>query len=188
VYGITGPDAEAAARTRVHMAMDATGLRQMIVAPRGEPAPEGEAADRDSWRLDDVAAGIPEVVTATSGAFVGQMLNLDVLDGISFNKGCYTGQEVIARAHFRGQVKRRMQRFATLSWQPLAAGERVRLADGRSAQVVTAAPSPGGGWEFLAVTTLPGKAEGVEAETAPAEADAAAPDAVPLPLPYLLPG
>lgn len=153
VYGVTGPDAEAAASTRLHMPIDAEGLRQLIVAPRGEPLPEGEAVDRDTWRLDDIADGIPEIGKSTSGLWIAQMLNLDLLGAISFQKGCYTGQEVIARAHYRGQVKRRMQRFLTEADLPLLPGERVTLEDGRPAQIVMAAPSPAGGQEFLAVTT-----------------------------------
>lgn len=154
VYGATGPDAAAAASTRLSVAMDSTGTRQLIVAPRLEPPPDGDLVTRELWRLDDIAAGLPEIVAATSGAFVAQMLNLDLLGAISFDKGCYTGQEVIARAHYRGQVKRRMQRFLTESDAVLAPGARVRLADGRAAQIVMAAPSDGGGQEFLAVTTL----------------------------------
>ena len=111
VYGVTGPDAGAAAVTRMYMTMDAGGWRQLIVAPRGEALPEAEPATRESWRLADIEAGMPELFAATSGILVAQMLNLDLLDAISLTKGCYTGQEVIARAHYRGQVKRRMQRF-----------------------------------------------------------------------------
>ncbi len=61
----------------------------------------------------DIAAGMPQVYGATSGLFVAQMLNLDCVEAISFTKGCYTGQEIIARAHYRGRIKRRMQRFLT---------------------------------------------------------------------------
>jgi folate-binding protein YgfZ len=154
-YGVSGPDAAAAASTRLAVPMDATGLRQLVVAPRGEPLPEGDREERDVWRLEDIANGLPEIGAATSGLFVAQMLNLDLLDAISFKKGCYTGQEVIARAHYRGQVKRRMQRFYTETDVPLVPGERLRLADGRNAQLVMAAPLFGGGQEFLAVTVLP---------------------------------
>ncbi len=185
VYGITGPDAEMAASTRLHMPMDATGWRQLIVAPRVEPFPEGHPADAATWRLADIEAGLPEVFTATSGSFVAQMLNLDLVDAISLTKGCYTGQEVVARAHYRGQVKRRAQRFYTASTAALAPGERVRLADGRGAQILLAAPDEAGGQQFLAVTQL--------ALQAPAD-DAAEPgsttqplDCTPLPLPYSLP-
>lgn len=155
VYGITGPDAEAAASTRLHMPMDQGQWRQMIVAPLGEPPPEGEPASRASWQVEDIAGGIPQVVGATSGLFVAQMLNLDLLDAVSFNKGCYTGQEVIARAHFRGQVKRRMQRFVTGLVVPPAPGKRVILKDGRSAQIVASALDEEGRCELLAVTAMP---------------------------------
>jgi folate-binding protein YgfZ len=129
IYGLHGPDAEAAASTRVHMPADGDGLRHIIVAPRGEYMPEAEYTDRDEWRLDDIAAGIPEIGSPVSGLWVAQMLNLDLIGAVSFNKGCYTGQEVIARAHFRGQVKRRMQRFSTEGNALLAPGTRVTLAD-----------------------------------------------------------
>lgn len=155
LYGATGPDAAAAASTRLSVQVEPDGLRQLILAPRGEPLPDGEPASRAQWRLDDIAAGLPEIGSTTSGLFVAQMLNLDLLDAISFDKGCYTGQEVIARAHYRGQVKRRMQRFFTDSAVPLGPGARIRLADGRAAQLVMAAPAEKSGQEFLAVTTLP---------------------------------
>lgn len=180
IYGATGPDAGAVAATRLSMPADGTGLRQLILAPRGEPLPDAETAPRTRWRLDDIAAGWPEITTATSGLFVAQMLNLDLLQGIAFDKGCYTGQEIIARAHYRGEVKRRMQRFHTDCDAVLAPALRLKLADGRGAQVVTAAPSESGGQEFLAVTTLPGSgtpADAGEGETPPLPATQ-------LPLPY----
>ncbi len=184
VYGITGPDAYAAASTRLHMPMG-DGARHMIVAPRAEPLPESDPAGRDVWRLDDIVAGIPEITSATTELFVAQMLNLDLLDAISFDKGCYTGQEIIARAHFRGQVKRRMQRFSTGPDRPPGAAARVTLDDGRGAQIVMAAPTPFGMWEFLAIAT-----EAAAATSAPQDAvvaDAAIPHiapTIPLPLPY----
>lgn len=187
VYGITGPDAEAAASTRLHMPMDESQWRQMIVAPRGEPAPEGDPASRASWCMEDIAGGIPQIVGATSGMFVAQMLNLDLLDAISFDKGCYTGQEVIARAHFRGQVKRRMQRFVTGLVEPPAPGTRVILKDGRSAQIVASALDDQGRCELLAVAALPQL-------SAPGEIDAELASGVEvlsttqLALPYVWPG
>lgn len=124
-----------------------------------------------AWQLADIAAGLPEITESTRGEFVAQMLNLDALGGISFTKGCYTGQEVIARAHYRGRVKRRAQRFrvtairtagdpqpdlALQSGTALRPGQKVKLIDGdssRSAQIVNVAQGPQG-IECLAVTSF----------------------------------
>jgi len=64
------------------------------------------AADRieNDWRLADIRAGLPQIYASTSEVFVAQMLNLDLLDGISFSKGCYTGQEIIARTQHLGRI------------------------------------------------------------------------------------
>jgi folate-binding protein YgfZ len=134
--------------------MDISGMRQMMVAPRPEALPEGDVQSRASWRLDDIGAGLPEISAVTSGMFTAQMLNLDLIGAVSFSKGCYTGQEIIARAHYLGQVKRRMQRFHTEDMRELRPGSRIDLADGRRAQVVMASQAEGGGQELLAVTSL----------------------------------
>ena len=68
--------------------------------------------DRNDWALADIRCGIPQVVPATTEEFVPQMLNLDRLDGISFTKGCYTGQEIVARTHYLGTLKRAMFRLS----------------------------------------------------------------------------
>lgn len=116
-------------------------------------------APPDSWRLLDIRAGLGQVEAETSGSFLPQMLNLDLLGAVSFRKGCYTGQEIIARLHYRGQSRRRMQAVTG----PLAAdqppprpGQRLLDAQGRSqgelVQAVVAAP---GRFEGLAVVALP---------------------------------
>ena len=64
--------------------------------------------DSTHWRLQEIEAGIPSIDAATSEAFVLQMCNLDALGGVSFKKGCYPGQEVVARMHYLGKLKRRM--------------------------------------------------------------------------------
>src|ERR1041384_4430140 len=79
------------------------------------------------------------------------MLNLDVVGGISFTKGCYTGQEVIARAHYRGRVKRRLQRWLNTSGTVLAPGDSARSMDGRALSVVRVADTGDGQQEILAV-------------------------------------
>lgn len=64
--------------------------------------------DSAQWRYLDIISGIPWLTEATSEEFIPQMLNLDKLGGISFNKGCYTGQEIVARTHYLGKAKREM--------------------------------------------------------------------------------
>jgi len=138
-------------------------------------------------RARNVAAGLPQVYSATSGAFVSQMLNLDCVGGISFTKGCYTGQEIIARAHYRGRIKRRMQRFETASATVLSPGQSVTLSDGRTAQIVDAVSHANGHTEFLAVAALQSPA-GAANESDPGESTAAPRlDCLSLPLPYALP-
>jgi folate-binding protein YgfZ len=135
--------------------------------------------------LADVRAGVPQVYAATSESFVAQMLNLDLLGAIAFDKGCYTGQEVIARAHYRGKVKRRMQRWRIDGGQPLQPGDAARGPDGRALTVVRVAALAGGGQELLAV----GNYSVTPDDTASIEAGAGAGVVVggPLPLPYSLP-
>ena len=158
-------------------------LRLLLLRAEDAPPPEGHAPlALNDWQLAAIAAGEPQVYAATSEEFVSQMLNLDLVEGISFEKGCYTGQEVIARAHFRGRVKRRMQRFITQGAATLAPGESARLADGRPLTVVEAAPHADGRCEFLAVTALSAEAEG-----APEVSGARVLAATQLALPYDLP-
>jgi tRNA-modifying protein YgfZ len=146
------------------------------------PAAASAAAsgDRERWRRLDVAAGQPQVYARTSEEFIAQMLNLDALEAIAFDKGCYTGQEVIARAHYRGRVKRRMQRFLTHTVPELAPGDAGRLADGRAFKVVDAVRQVEGGCEFLAVAATAVRDE-AQTEVEPLI------EATSLPLPYSLP-
>ena len=148
----------------------------------------GEAMPRacDAWRLGDIEAGLPQVYATTSEAFVAQMLNLDVLGGIAFDKGCYTGQEVIARAHYRGRVKRRMQRFETRAPAKLVPGSKGRLQDGRTFTVVDCAALADGRAQFLAVAAFAEVAD--DADATPGEDAGATLDCASLPLPYALPG
>jgi len=152
VRGLTGSAAREAA---VHIALPG-GLRVLEVsaAAGSGDAADSAPAEREAWTLQDIGSGLPQVYGATTESFVAQMLNLDLIDGVSFDKGCYTGQEVIARAHYRGRVKRRLQRFRTLAPTRLAPGDDGRLADGRAFTVVEAARHADGCCEFLAVAPL----------------------------------
>lgn len=77
-------------------------------APDSVAAPPHDPAVDAQWNVADIAAGLPWIVVATQDLFIPQTLNLDLIDGISFTKGCYPGQEVVARSHYRGTIKRRM--------------------------------------------------------------------------------
>lgn len=111
------------------------------------------AAYRESdWRLAGIRAGLPQVYPETYETFVAQMLNLDLLGGIGFEKGCYTGQEIIARTHFRGAIKRRMFRFQC-ACPPPAPGTRVLAGEQHAGDVVDAAATDAG-CELLAVINL----------------------------------
>ncbi len=108
--------------------------------------------DSSQWRLLDIEAGIPTVHEATAGHFVAQMLNLDRLGAIDFRKGCYPGQEVIARTHYLGRIKRRMHllHLSTVVAVP-ASGTAVEQDGKRVGEVVEGAPMPEGGSLVLAV-------------------------------------
>ncbi|MEH6604790.1 MAG: folate-binding protein [Pseudomonadales bacterium] len=71
------------------------------------------AADTSAWLLEDIRAGLANVVAATSGLFIPQMINLEQWEGVSFTKGCYTGQEIVARMKFLGKMKRHLYHFST---------------------------------------------------------------------------
>lgn len=109
------------------------------------------------WDLLDIEAGLPTVHARTEERFVAQMVNLDRLEAIDFNKGCYPGQEVIARTHYLGRIKRRMfpLHVPTAGHLPMP-GENVLNADGGDpvGELVRAAPHPDGGVLALAVLRL----------------------------------
>ena len=103
------------------------------------------AGSTDDWKRLEIEAGVPTVYPETQDRFVAQMCNLDALGGVSFDKGCYTGQEIIARVHYRGAVKRHMT-SQRLEGAPPAPGARVE-----SGEVVDAVAHPDGGSIALVV-------------------------------------
>ena len=88
------------------------------VPPSGLPA-----LDADAWRWLEVRSGVVRVVAATAEQFVPQMVNLELVGGVDFKKGCYPGQEVVARSQYRGTLKRRAYVFASV--EPLAPGDEI---------------------------------------------------------------
>jgi folate-binding protein YgfZ len=105
------------------------------------------------WLAADIAAGLPHVFAATSEQFTPQMLNCDLLDGVSFTKGCYTGQEIVARTHHLGRVKRRTLRFHVADGAAPAPLSSLSLAGVKAADVLMTAETADG-IEMLAVTNL----------------------------------
>lgn len=111
-----------------------------------------DLADARIWRWLDIRAGLPLVTAATQDQFVPQMANLELIGGVSFEKGCYTGQEVVARAQHLGKVKRRMfLANVPVSAQPGDPLYSEDLGDQASGMVVNAEASPDGGHDLLAV-------------------------------------
>ena len=123
-----------------------------------EPFSQLPSFQPDAWKREEIAAGFPWVTAATSEEFLPQMLNLDCLDGIGFKKGCYTGQEIVTRTHFLGQLKRRMFRLCCRSDSPVEAGAVVYAElEGESktaGQIVNVCRNKEGDIECLAVLSL----------------------------------
>ena len=140
----------------------ATPRFEIIAAPeimagvRAQLENECVAADFTVWEWLEIRAGIPQVGPATQEDFIPQMLNLDLLDGISFKKGCYTGQEIVARTHYLGKVKRRTV-LAHLGTEtiPLPGSALYGLDSTEPVgKVVNAAAAPAGGCDLLAEVRL----------------------------------
>jgi folate-binding protein YgfZ len=164
-----GPSAGAT----IASAMAAAGIRELgsiALAPRhGLILVAAEAADAamrglvaagyqpvapPAWKWLDVAQGIAWIVEATQEAFTPHMLNLDLTGAVNFQKGCYPGQEIVARTEYRGEVKRRMVRAQVQTTEAPHAGQSVFAPDvgaQTAGTVVDAAPGPSGGWEVLVV-------------------------------------
>ena len=129
----------------------ADGIRRALrLAPAGEAAPAGPALAEDLWRWGEVRSGIASISAKIVDAFVPQMLNYESVGGVNFKKGCYPGQEVVARSQFRGTLKRRAYLVHCAS--PMAAGDEVfGSADGTQScgTVAQAAASPHGGFDAI---------------------------------------
>ncbi|MGE0333389.1 MAG: folate-binding protein YgfZ [Ramlibacter sp.] len=120
------------------------------VAPAGHPAPPDPVLNLDSWLWGEVLSGIVTITAPIVDAFVPQMLNYESVGGVNFRKGCYPGQEVVARSQFRGTLKRRA--FVVHAGAPLAAGQDVfheSDATQPCGRVAQAAQSPQGGFNAI---------------------------------------
>jgi tRNA-modifying protein YgfZ len=150
----------------------------------GQGAPTLRQGTIEDWDRSLIADGIPTVVAATQEAFVPQMANFELIGGVSFKKGCYPGQEIVARTHYRGGLKRRMVRAHGDGAAP-SPGESVfstSFGEQAAGTIVNAALTPEGGFEALVVAQLDSIAK--------ADLHLGSLDGPPLyiaPLPYALP-
>ena len=106
-----------------------------------------------AWSLLDIRAGLPTIHSATQDMFIPQMINLDLIGAVSFTKGCYPGQEIVARTHHLGTAKRRMYYAWVRAAAPPMPGAALYSAQSGEAigQVIEAAPGPAEDVELLAV-------------------------------------
>jgi hypothetical protein len=116
-------------------------------------APIGLAA----WQLTEIQAGLPTVYASTAEQFIPQMLNLQLIDGVNFRKGCYPGQEIVARTQYLGALKRRMYAGRIATDIPPSPGDALYTPDDSvqaAGQLVDAVPHPDGGYAALAVLQI----------------------------------
>ena len=131
-------------------ALSLPGHRTLAILPRDQA--NGIGTDSGAWAAADIAAGIPVITPATQEEFVPQMVNLDLIGGLSYSKGCYPGQEIVARMHYLGRLKQRMYRVLIRA-ETVAAGQKVycdALGDQASGMMLSATQT-GDGWDALAV-------------------------------------
>jgi folate-binding protein YgfZ len=110
---------------------------------------------RTCWEWLEIQSGIPDIFLQTQDEFVPQMVNLDFLEAINFKKGCYTGQEIVARTHYLGKVKRRTLLAHLNTTTPPQAGNDVLNANNEAVgKIVRSATAPNGGYDVLAEIRL----------------------------------
>jgi tRNA-modifying protein YgfZ len=124
--------------------------RALWVAPSNEPRPAGSPLSTELWLWSEVRSGVATVTAPIADAFVPQMLNYESIGGVNFKKGCYPGQEIVARSQFRGTLKRRA--YLVHCAAPMKAGDEVFDAADTSqpcGTVAQAAAAPQGGFDAL---------------------------------------
>jgi folate-binding protein YgfZ len=186
LHGIAGPDVQRVADTLFGRKADAdheilardgrmlarvSSLRALLISPRAaSPAVEemidGAPMAAEEWARMDIEDGVPWITPDTEDRFVPQMVNLDALGGVSFSKGCYPGQEIVARTHYLGRLKQRMY------WVRIAAGSTAARvgdplfsarfgAEQACGTLLNVAPGVRGACEALAVMQTDSAREGV---------------------------
>jgi hypothetical protein len=124
--------------------------RALWLAPVGQPVPAGPELSLADWLWSEVRSGVATITAPIVEAFVPQMLNYESVGGVNFKKGCYPGQEVVARSQFRGTLKRRA--YLVHADAAMQAGQEVfHEADATQpcGLVAQAAAAPAGGWDAI---------------------------------------
>jgi len=138
----------------VQLYPSAGAFRSLVLSPVNTQTHDA-VLSLDDWLLSEVLSGVGDVQAATFEAFVPQMLNYESVDGVNFKKGCYPGQEVVARSQFRGTLKRRT--YVASSSQPLQSGQEIfnsNDATQPAGQVVQAVAHPQhGNWALVCLQT-----------------------------------
>ncbi|MCE5180187.1 MAG: folate-binding protein YgfZ [Betaproteobacteria bacterium] len=130
---------------------------EVIASPAQGPAlwdelgKQATPAGSACWEWLEILAGIPVILPPTQEQFTPQMVNFEMIGGVSFNKGCYTGQEIVARTQYLGKVKRRLYLAHIDSANAPQPGDEVFSGEETHGMVVNAQPAPGGGFDLLAV-------------------------------------
>ncbi|MDR3410314.1 MAG: hypothetical protein P4L87_05105 [Formivibrio sp.] len=203
LIGIAGPDAASQAlalagidqlpQLTIHHASDFSLIALpaarflFVTTPDNAPALWQKLLDsgcvpgsQNLWQLTDTRAGIPWISTATQEEFVLQMTNLDLIGGVSFTKGCYPGQEIVARTRYLGKVKRRMYRVGS-TCTAIQAGQDIfspEMNGQPSGKVLQANQTEPGRWEALVVAQMSSLEHGLHLE------NPQGPELGILPLPY----
>ena len=126
----------------------------LLVAAAAALLPSADDAIQQRWQAANIEAMQPEITALTAEMFVPQMIGWDTIQpggGVSFSKGCYPGQEVVARAHYRGAVKRHLDKQAISNVIDIKEGAEITLDDGRTAEVCNVARISDAGYLVLVV-------------------------------------
>ena len=169
------------AQTLVHLYPALGQPRGLWIAPAGSPAPQSPALDPALWAWGEVHSGVATLTAPLVDAFVPQMLNYESVGGVNFKKGCYPGQEVVARSQFRGTLKRRA--YLAHAEAPLQVGAEVFAASDAEqpcGTVVQVAQAPQGGWDAIISLQIASAGEALRQA-----ADGPALTLLPLPYPLL---
>lgn len=160
--------------------------RALWCAPAGTPAPRGDALPLAQWHWLAVQSGIAMITQPIFEAFVPQMLNYESVGGVSFKKGCYPGQEIVARSQFRGTLKRRAY-LAHTAGEPAVGQEVFHAGDAEQpcGLVAACAPHPAGGFDVIVSLQTAAAADADGGRLTLGNATGAALSLLPLPYPLL---